>query len=92
MKSGFDIPIEERHESEVLGAWGVISNSKFQAPSPRPANVLTCAWRIRAAARAIPGFDVTPADLITGIITPVGIFKPRELWAKRKQLGWQSTA
>ena len=36
-----------------------------------------------------PGFDVTPAELITGIITPVGIFKPRELWARRKQLGWK---
>src|SRR5690348_16479955 len=24
LKSGFDIPIEERDESEVLGAWGVI--------------------------------------------------------------------
>jgi methylthioribose-1-phosphate isomerase len=34
-----------------------------------------------------PGFDVTPADLITGIITPAGIFKPRELWSRRRQLG-----
>jgi methylthioribose-1-phosphate isomerase len=34
-----------------------------------------------------PGFDVTPAELITGIITPAGIFKPKELWAHRKQLG-----
>jgi methylthioribose-1-phosphate isomerase len=34
-----------------------------------------------------PGFDVTPPELITGIITPAGIFKPRELWAKRKLLG-----
>ena len=46
-----------------------------------------CAWLIRAAARSMPGFDVTPAELITGIITPAGIFKPKELWAKRKQLG-----
>jgi methylthioribose-1-phosphate isomerase len=34
-----------------------------------------------------PGFDVTPADLITGIITPAGIFKPRELWSRRRELG-----
>ena len=34
-----------------------------------------------------PAFDVTPANLITGIITPKGIFKPRELWANRKRLG-----
>jgi methylthioribose-1-phosphate isomerase len=35
-----------------------------------------------------PGFDVTPADLISGIITPLGIFKPRELWKNRHKLGW----
>jgi methylthioribose-1-phosphate isomerase len=34
-----------------------------------------------------PGFDVTPAELITGIITPAGILKPRELWARRRELG-----
>jgi methylthioribose-1-phosphate isomerase len=33
-----------------------------------------------------PGFDVTPADLITGIITPAGIFKPRDLWKSRGEL------
>ena len=30
LKRGFDIPIEDRHESEVLGAWGVIDNSKLR--------------------------------------------------------------
>jgi methylthioribose-1-phosphate isomerase len=34
------------------------------------------------------GFDVTPAELITGIITPLGIFKPRELWSRRHELGF----
>jgi len=34
-----------------------------------------------------PGFDVTPAELITGIITPAGIFKPRELMKHRQELG-----
>jgi methylthioribose-1-phosphate isomerase len=33
-----------------------------------------------------PGFDVTPAELITGIITPLGIFKPAELWRQRMRL------
>src|SRR5216683_4613315 len=28
LKSGFDIPIEERDESEVLGAWGTVSKSQ----------------------------------------------------------------
>ena len=34
-----------------------------------------------------PGFDVTPPELITGIITPAGIFKPGELWRQRARLG-----
>ncbi len=35
-----------------------------------------------------PGFDVTPAELITGIITPAGIFKSQELWKWRRKLGF----
>jgi methylthioribose-1-phosphate isomerase len=35
-----------------------------------------------------PGFDVTPAELITGIITPAGVFKPTELWKRRRELGF----
>jgi len=31
---------------------------------------------------------VTPPDLIMGIITPVGIFKPKELWKNRSKLGF----
>jgi methylthioribose-1-phosphate isomerase len=34
-----------------------------------------------------PGFDVTPAELIAGIITPAGIFKPKDLWKNRRTLG-----
>jgi len=33
-----------------------------------------------------PAFDVTPADLITGIITPAGVFRPRELRRMRTRL------
>jgi methylthioribose-1-phosphate isomerase len=77
MKSGFDIPIEERHESEVLGAWGTTRAGRREYV--HVANPGSGAFNA--------GFDVTPAELITGIITPAGIFKPRELWAKRNQLG-----
>lgn len=77
LKSGFDIPIEERHESEVLGAWGV--TSKGRREYVRVANPGSAAYNA--------GFDVTPADLITGIITPAGIFKPKQLWERRKELG-----
>ena len=96
LKSGFDIPIEERHESEVLGAWGAIQPSTINhQPSTRSSRITHHASRsyVRIAnpsSRALnPGFDVTPPDLITGIITPAGIFKPRELWARRKQLGFR---
>lgn len=89
LKSGFDIPIEERHESEVLGAWGVIENSKFQIPNSKSAKRAYVRVANPTSGARNPSFDVTPAELITGIITPVGIFKPRELWSKRKQLGWK---
>src|SRR5258708_2655063 len=79
LKRSFDIPIEDRHESEVLGAWGVIDNSKLkQRAYVRVANPTSGARN--------PGFDVTPAELITGIITPMGIFKPQELWRHRERL------
>src|SRR5258705_2866483 len=35
LKSGLDIPIEERHESEVLGAWGVLETPKSKVQSPK---------------------------------------------------------
>jgi methylthioribose-1-phosphate isomerase len=104
LNSGFDIPIEERDQREVLGAWGVVRPiaSRLQSREPRgkrsPVNV-----RNRRSAPPVyvqmanptshglnPGFDVTPSELITGIITPVGIFKPRELWTRRSRLGYQT--
>jgi len=76
LRSGRDIPIEERDENEVLGAWGVAGNGtreyvRVANPSSRARN---------------PGFDVTPAELVTGIITPLGIFRPEELWTHRSKL------
>ena len=79
LRRGFDIPIEERHEDEVLGAWGEVGGRKGKRTYIRVANPTSGARN--------PGFDVTPAELITGIITPVGIFKPRELWGRRRELG-----
>jgi S-methyl-5-thioribose-1-phosphate isomerase len=87
LKSGFDIPIEERHESEVLGAWGVeqMPKAKSSATSSGKMQYMRVANPTSGACN--PGFDVTPAELITGIITPAGIFKPRDLWKKRKAFG-----
>lgn len=73
--SGMEIPIEERSEEEVLGAWGISGNKRTYV---RVANPTSQARN--------PSFDVTPAELITGIITPRGIFKPSELWKNRSQL------
>jgi S-methyl-5-thioribose-1-phosphate isomerase len=78
LKRGFDIPIEERHASEVLGAWGI--NSRGQREYLRVANPTSGARN--------PGFDITPPELINGIITPAGIFKPKELWRQRLKLGY----
>jgi S-methyl-5-thioribose-1-phosphate isomerase len=91
LKSGFDIPIEERHESEVLGAWGVAASPKAATPKPGSASHLYVRVANPTSGALNPGFDVTPAELITGIITPMGILKPRELWARRRRLGCASS-
>ncbi len=67
--SGKDIPIEQRHEDEVLYQSGPNSEGKLQqvlisSPGSKAMN---------------PAFDVTPAELVTAIITDKGIFKPQEL-------------
>lgn len=57
IKTGAEIPIEERSHEEVTHINGKIICAK-------DVNVIN------------PGFDVTPNELITGIITEVGILKP----------------
>lgn len=83
MKSGMEIPIEERDQHEVLGAWGMVKMPKKRAQTFAYTQVANPTSPARN-----PGFDVTPADLITGIITPAGIFKPRDLWKNRVKLGF----
>jgi methylthioribose-1-phosphate isomerase len=63
LKSGRDIPIEERSGDEVLKmtgrtASGVLATVEIAAPGSPAAN---------------PGFDVTPARLVTGLITERGV-------------------
>ena len=103
LRSGREIPIEERSPDEVLGAVGI-------APGNRPAPLSSARSRSRAARSGVasgahyvrianpgsnarnPAFDVTPPDLITGIITPAGVFRPRDLWQERSRLGWTTAA
>jgi methylthioribose-1-phosphate isomerase len=87
LKRGFDIPIEERHAHEVLGAWGVISTPSSALRPPSSARRAYVRVANPTSGARNPGFDVTPAELITGIITPAGIFRPKELWNRRRELG-----
>ena len=57
IKTGAEIPIEERSHEEVTH----INGKRICAEGVKVIN---------------PGFDVTPNELITGIITEVGILKP----------------
>jgi len=87
MRSGRDIPIEERSESEVLGAWGIVQGPKSKVQSLKSGERAFVRVANPTSRARNPGFDVTPPELITGIITPEGIFKPGELWRHRAKLG-----
>ncbi|MGA2177834.1 MAG: S-methyl-5-thioribose-1-phosphate isomerase [Verrucomicrobiota bacterium] len=87
LRRGFDIPIEERSESEVLGAWGVAGPADGSRKR-KPGESIYVRIANPASSARNPGFDVTPPELITGIITPVGLLKPKELWRERHCLGY----
>ncbi len=61
--AGAEIEIEERDASEVTHIWGRLDDG-------RTARVLLAPEGVRAAN---PAFDVTPAELIEGIITERGV-------------------
>jgi len=66
--SGKLIPIEERSPEEVLYQTGITKHGNLNT-------ILVCA---PGATAKNPAFDVTPAELITGIITEYGIIQPNE--------------
>lgn len=71
--SGAAIPIEQRHPDEVLYQSGPDSEDVMQT-------IRVCS----PGSDAInPAFDVTPAELVTAIITDKGIYRPGELAALR---------
>ncbi len=88
LRRGRDIPIEERHESEVLGAWGMTQGPRSKAQSLKLEERVYVRVANPTSGARNPGFDVTPTELITGIITPAGICKPTELWKYRHELGF----
>ena len=63
LTSGADIPIEERSPDEVLKVTGRLLGGK----------VATVEIAAPGATAANPGFDVTPARLVTGLITERGV-------------------
>lgn len=64
--SGADIPIEERSEEELLYTWGRNDAGELVRVRTAP----------EGARAKNPAFDVTPAKLITGLITEYGIIEP----------------
>ncbi len=67
-KTGNDIPIEERHEDEILYMHGMDESGEVKKFRISP----------RESSAKNPAFDVTPAKYITGIITEKGVIKPKE--------------
>jgi methylthioribose-1-phosphate isomerase len=63
-----DIPIEERSEDEVRNVRGLDSTGKFAMVAIASASTPV----------ANPAFDVTPASLVTGIITEKGVARANE--------------
>ncbi len=87
LTAGTEIPIEERDGSEVLGACGVVRNPVSGVRTSRSSRPVYVRVANPTSSAFNPGFDVTPPELITGIITPVGIFRPCDLWRERARLG-----
>src|SRR5437867_3384297 len=54
LKSGRDIPIEERDASEVLGAWGVLDSPKSKVQSPKSGVQRSMAMRLQYVRVANP--------------------------------------
>lgn len=71
LNNGFDIPIEERGQEEVLTMTGRKSGDK-SGP------LVTIDIAAAGSPAANPAFDVTPAKYVTGLITEKGVVKANE--------------
>lgn len=70
------IEIEERHADELTWMSGRLSNGDIASVSVLPIGTKV----------ANPAFDVTPARLVTGIITEQGVYAPSELINMKKSI------
>lgn len=66
LNNGFDIPIEERGQEEVLTMTGRITGSDAL-------DVVTIDIAAKGSPAANPAFDVTPAKYVSGLITEKGV-------------------
>ena len=69
LSSGDEIEIEQRNSDEVAFIQGLAANGTVQTVRVIPLE----------SQAANPAFDVTPARLVTGIITEKGVFAPSDL-------------
>ena len=71
------IPIEERHEDEIryVSGVGTTADPKVDDTGAKETRVRICPENTRAINY---GFDVTPARLITGLITELGVCRATE--------------
>ncbi len=72
LSHGSQIKIEERHADEVAYMQGVTPDGQIHSLRIIP----------HESVAANPAFDVTPARLVTGIITELGVFDPAQLITK----------
>ncbi len=66
LSDGFDIPIEERSQQEVLEIVGLNRSKEICSVQIAPDGV----------SAANPAFDITPAHLVSALITEKGVFQP----------------
>ncbi|MDA8411048.1 MAG: S-methyl-5-thioribose-1-phosphate isomerase [Treponema sp.] len=73
-----DIPIEERAEDEVRYVSGVVDGASSSGPSFDKAQIVSVRICPEATRARNWGFDVTPARLVTGLVTERGVAAPSE--------------
>lgn len=83
--SASEVEIEERDESEVLGAWGVPVGSDSESNAKSETAIYVRTANPTSHARN-PGFDITPPEFVTGIITPAGIIEPKNIFKLKNKL------
>ncbi|CAH7687020.1 hypothetical protein BY996DRAFT_4572966 [Phakopsora pachyrhizi] len=79
IKDGDQIEIEQRPSIEAITVRGKILNNKQKGEVSREEEVVTVLITPQESTKALnPAFDVTPASLIDGIVTELGVMEKKE--------------